>query len=64
MCDLCDEYVEWICTGIYVYDLLECLCVGEKMLENMVVFDEVKYDFGYGLFLKCYMDKVMDVIEE
>lgn len=47
-----------------VYEYLEKFCSGEDIFENIVKFDILKVDLGYGLLFKCYMFNVVDVIEE
>ncbi|NLS11282.1 cytochrome ubiquinol oxidase subunit I [Vibrio sp. SM6] len=62
--ELREEHVERIRTGMYAYELLEKLRAGDRSVENLASFDEVKGDLGYGLLLKRYTDNVVDASEE
>ena len=62
--DLRDSHVERVRNGMVAYDLLTKLRSGDKSVENVAAFDEVKEDLGYGLLLKRYTDNVVDATED
>ncbi|MGL6053917.1 MAG: cytochrome ubiquinol oxidase subunit I, partial [Vibrio metschnikovii] len=61
--DLREEHLDRIRNGMYAYDLLQQLRAGDKSEENMLAFNEVKQDLGYGLLLKRYTENVVDATE-
>ncbi|EOB2569198.1 cytochrome ubiquinol oxidase subunit I [Vibrio parahaemolyticus] len=62
--DLKVEHEERIRNGMHAYELLQKLRGGETSEENMLEFDHVKDDLGYGLLLKRYTDEVVDATDE
>ena len=61
--DLQKAHEPRIRNGMIAYEYLMKLRNGEDTPENIVKFNEVKHDLGYGLLLKRYTNNVVDATE-
>lgn len=62
--DLIAEAEGRIRKGMVAYGLLEKIRAGDKSVNTIAAFNEVKGDLGYGLLLKKYTPAVVDATEE